>query len=113
MQMNLEELRAKIDAIDEKVLSLLSSRGHLAEAVAKVKQESNAAQFVPSRERQILERISALNSGPLSGESVRAIYEQIIAACRSLESPLSIAYLGPPGTFSHLAASRIFGTGAA
>jgi len=107
--MNLDELRTKIDSLDERILSLLAERARLAAAIAKLKQKDNATQFVPSRERQILERIVSLNPGPLSAESVAAIYEQIIAACRALESPLNIAYLGPAGTFCHLAAKRKFG----
>ncbi|NIM06947.1 MAG: prephenate dehydratase [Armatimonadetes bacterium] len=111
--MNLDQLRAQIDLLDEKILSLLSERGRLAASIGKVKQKDNAAQFVPSREKQILERMTSSNPGPLSAESVAAVYEQIIAACRVLEIPLGIAYLGPPGTFCHLAAKRKFGPDAA
>ena len=107
--MDLEQLRARIDKIDEQILALLKERGLLAAEIAKIKQEKNATQFVPSRERQILERMAALNTGPLPTESVRAIFEQIIAACRVLESPLAAAYLGPAGTFCHIAAARKFG----
>ncbi len=110
--MNIDELRRKIDVLDEQVLSLLAERARLAQVVGKAKGESNAAAFVPSRERQILERMNSLNPGPLPREAIRAIYEQIMAACRALESPLAAGYLGPEGTFSHLAASRKFGLGA-
>jgi len=110
--MDIEELRARIDEIDERILALLAERGELAQAIAKAKQEKSATAFVPSRERQIMERVVALNRGPLSGEAIRAIYEQIIAACRVLESPLSVAYLGPAGSFSHLAVRRKFGADA-
>jgi chorismate mutase / prephenate dehydratase len=105
----MDNLRARIDDLDEQILALLSERGKLAQAIAKVKQDSNASLFVPSRERQILEHLVETNIGPLSSESIRVIYEQIIAACRMLESPISVAYLGPPATFSHMAASRKFG----
>jgi chorismate mutase / prephenate dehydratase len=106
--MSLDELRGKIDAIDEKILALLSERGKTAKAIAALKLRANASPFVPSRERQVFERILQQNPGPISNESLQEIYEQIIAACRLLEAPLSVAYLGPPGTFSHLAASNKF-----
>ena len=110
--MSLKDLRAKIDAIDEQILSLLSDRGCAAASIAKIKQKERSGVFVPSRERQILEHLTSLNSGPLPAESVRAIFEQIIAACRLLESPISVAYLGPPGTYSNMAALRKFGADA-
>lgn len=110
--MDIDELRRQIDAVDEQLVSMLSDRAKLAMEIAKVKQERNASTFVPSRERQVLDQVIALNQGPLPAESLRAIYEQIIAACRMLESPVAVAYLGPPGTWSHLAASRKFGPGA-
>ena len=107
--MDLEQLRVRIDKIDEQILALLKERGLWAAEIAKIKQEKNATQFVPSRERQILERMAARNTGPLPAESVRAIFEQIIAACRVLESPIAAAYLGPAGTFCHIATARKFG----
>jgi len=110
--MSLDELRAEIDKLDEKLLALLGERGKLAKDIAKFKQQANTTPFVPSRERQVLERMLTLNSGPFPNDSLRAIYEQIIAACRLLEGPITVAYLGPQGTFSHLAATRKFSAGA-
>lgn len=110
--MDLEELRKRIDDIDEKLLELLRARGRLAEKIAKVKEQDNSAHYVPSREKQVLDRILSMDASPLYRQSVRAIYEQIIAACRVLESPLAISYLGPEGTFCNIAAVRKFGPGA-
>lgn len=110
--MDIDELRQKIDSVDEQLVSLLSNRAKLAMEIAKVKQQANTSTFVPSRERQVIDRVMTLNQGPLPAESLRVIYEQIIAACRMLESPVAVAYLGPPGTWCHMAASRKFGPGA-
>ena len=65
---------------------------------------------MPGRERQVLARLAKLNQGPLPNEAVWAIYREIISASRALEQPLRIAYLGPPATFTHLAAHEHFGS---
>jgi chorismate mutase / prephenate dehydratase len=103
--MSKEEIRAKIDAIDAKVLKLLSERGALAKKIVKFKKTP----YDPGRERQILERLSVLNAGPLREEQVEAIYREIISACRALQHPVTVAFLGPRATFSHSAAVQRFG----
>lgn len=107
----LGELRALIDAVDERILGLLNERARLAEEVGGVKRRTNpSAPFhVPTRERQILDRMASLNPGPFPTEAVRQIYREIMSACLSLERPLRIAFLGPEGTFSHQAVKSQFG----
>ena len=106
--MSLSELRDQIDQIDSQLLELLTQRARLAQEVGRGK--SDGLYYRPERERQIYERLSGLNTGPLSGEAIRAIFGEIISASRALEAPISVAYLGPPGTFSHRAALDKFGT---
>ncbi|MBC8104294.1 MAG: prephenate dehydratase [Cytophagales bacterium] len=108
--MSIEDLRGKIDAIDTELLGLLSERARIAQQVGQGKTRTSAQFFAPERERQIFERLTELNKGPLPPEAVRAIYREIISASRALEAPMRIAYLGPPGTFSHRAALNKFGT---
>ena len=110
--MSLSELRIRIDAIDEQVLDLLSQRANLALDIGHLKAAQGKPAFVPGREMQLLERIEQLRKGPLSGTAVRAIYREIISACRNLERPSSVAYLGPEATWSHLAARQQFGSSA-
>ena len=107
---NLADLRGRIDDIDAHVLQLLSQRAGLALEVGKNKAKTSTNYFAPDRERQIFDRLTALNNGPLPHEAVRAIYREIISASRALETPLQIAFLGPPGTFSHRAALLKFGS---
>ena len=70
------------------------------------KARSRSHYFTPEREQAVLKRLNSLNSGPLDSTAVRAIYREIISASRALEKPLTVAYLGPPGTFSHQAGLR-------
>ncbi len=108
--MNLTELRKEIDQIDEQVLKLLNRRAEIAQEVGRHKTRSRAPYFTPEREQVLLKRLAALNGGPLDMASVRAIYREVISACRALEKPLSVAFLGPCGTFSHQASIGKFGS---
>lgn len=108
--MSLEELRRRLDEIDSKLLGLLNERAKIGIEVGKVKQNSNAAYYVPERERAIFERLQQLNDGPLPDAAVKSIYREIMSSVRALEKPTTVAFLGPRHTFSELAAQRIFGS---
>ncbi len=108
--MTLEELRAKIDALDDEILRLLNERARCAVGIGKIKHSENAVCYVPEREKLIFDSLRRKNPGPLSDQAVKAIYREVISAVRALERPTDVAFLGPAQTFSHLAALRIFGT---
>jgi chorismate mutase/prephenate dehydratase len=107
----LASLRQAIDAVDDQVLALLNCRAGLAAEVGRLKSEiSPEALFhAPKREREVLARLEAANGGPFPDAAVRTIFQEIMSACLSLEKPLRVAYLGPEGTFTHLAARHQFG----
>jgi len=102
-------LRAQIDALDRELLTLLNRRAGLALQVGEIKKREGSVVFRPEREAQVIGSLKAANTGPLSTDSVAPIWREIMSACRSLETPLRIAYLGPAGTFSELAALGYFG----
>ncbi len=102
-------LRAQIDALDRELLALLNRRAGLALQVGEIKKREGSAVFRPEREAQVIDGLKAENRGPLPNESVAPIWREIMSASRSLETPLRIAYLGPAGTFSELAALGYFG----
>lgn len=106
----LSKLRKKIDNIDEEILGLLNERANVTLAIGKVKAKNKASVYVPNRERQIYEHISRINKGPLTDNSLNAIYREIMSASLALEKPIKVAYLGPPATFTHLAALKKFGS---
>ncbi len=106
--------RKKIDAIDLKILKLLNERAACALEIGKIKHahDSKTATFRPEREVAIFENLAKNNAGPLSNDHVRGIFKEIISAARALELPLTIAFLGPNGTFSESAARQHFGNAA-
>lgn len=103
----LNQIRNDIDAIDDKINGLLAQRAKLAVEVKRIK--GGSAVYRPKREADILARVSKEHVGPLPKASVESIYTEIIAACRNLEETLKVAYLGPPGSYSHTAAQKLHG----
>jgi len=106
MDKALSQHRAGIDAIDDEMLKLVNRRAEHAQAIGALK---NGTVYRPEREAQVLRRIKENNPGPLSGETVARLFREIMSACLALEKPLSVAFLGPQGTFSQAAAIKHFG----
>ncbi len=106
MSDELLSLRNRIDAVDDQVLRLLNERARLAQTIGHLK---NGIVYKPEREAQVVRRMQTDNPGPLPAESISVLYKEIMSACRALEQPLNIAYLGPQGTFSEAAAIKHFG----
>jgi len=105
----LAQLRAEIDALDVQILQNLNARASLARQVGSLKV---GQAYRPEREAEVLLRIKQNNRGPLPDEVVARLFREIMSACLALERPITVAYLGPQGTFSELAAKKHFGEGA-
>ena len=110
MALTLPELRVQIDALDLELLALLNRRAALANEVGEIKRQEGSAVFRPEREAQVIHRLQESNAGLLKDGSVAVIWREIMSACRALEAPQRVAYLGPAGTFSEEAALRFFGS---
>ena len=107
MSDNLKKLRDQIDAIDDRLLELVSERAALARSIGGLKEGGPI--YRPEREAQVLRRLLAQNPGPLSAEAVSAIFRTVMSNCRALEKQLAVAFLGPLGTYSEEAANKQFG----
>jgi chorismate mutase/prephenate dehydratase len=107
--MNLDNLRTKIDGLDEEIVRLLNERINVVLNIGKEKKKEGAEIYVPARERAVFDKIQNLNKGPLPNESAHAIYREIMSAALALETDMKIAYLGPEATFTHQAARGKFG----
>ncbi|MDC6169184.1 prephenate dehydratase [Paucibacter sp. XJ19-41] len=104
------KLRDQIDAVDQQLLELLNRRATLASEVGELKKKEGSVVFRPEREAQVINGVKARNAGPLKSDSVAPIWREIMSACRALETPTRVAYLGPAGTFSEQAALGFFGS---
>ena len=110
MSKTLPELRVQIDALDQQLLKVLNERAALANEVGEIKRIEGSPVFRPEREAQVIANLQQENPGPLKGQSVAMIWREVMSACRALEAPQRVAYLGPKGTFTEEAALRFFGS---
>lgn len=112
-QDELNSARRAIDQLDAQIVRLIQERARLAQRIGVAKSTAARATYAPDREHEVLRHVrSEGEAGPLSGPQLTSIYRQIIAACRALERPLRVAYLGPAASFTHQASIERFGDGA-
>ena len=107
MSEQLKQLREQIDHLDGELLKLVNQRAALAQQIGHLKPDGVVLR--PEREAQVLRRVQENNTGPLSNKAVVQLFTEIMSQCRALEAPLTIAYLGPEGTFTEAAALKRFG----
>ena len=105
----LKPLRDAIDGVDARLVELLNERARLASEVGRVKGEVEAPVLRTEREAEVLRKVGALSKGPLTDAPLANVFREIMSACRALERPLTVAFLGPAGTFSETAMHRQFG----
>ncbi|KAG2194596.1 hypothetical protein INT46_002586 [Mucor plumbeus] len=115
---DLPALRQKIDSLDTTLVNILNERARVSLDIGAAKRkdtktdeatEEDVQVFRPGREKEIYKKLARLNSGPLNDDSLQAIFREIMSASIALQKDVSIAYLGPPGTFSHQAAYKRLG----
>ncbi|MBM4334573.1 MAG: prephenate dehydratase [Deltaproteobacteria bacterium] len=105
----LAALRDAIDAIDSRILALLNDRARLNSEVGRLKSAGGTTPFVPARELEIFERLERSNPGPFPTAAIRKVFREIISASIALQRGVTVAYLGPPATYTHQAAIQQFG----
>jgi chorismate mutase/prephenate dehydratase len=108
---SLDDLRKRIDELDDGILKLLEDRAGVVAEVARAKRAANVPTYDPERERLVLDRLAS-RAGQFPAEAIRAVYREVMSACLALQEPIRVAYLGPEGTFSHAAAREFFGLAA-
>lgn len=105
----LAPLRKRIDELDRKIVDLLNERAKVVVEVGNVKRTGSTPIYAPDREKRVLEQVRRYNEGPLPDTCLEAIWRELMSGSFALERPLRVGYLGPAGSFSHLAARRKFG----
>ena len=107
---DLAQLRHRIDDLDRKIVELLNERATVVVDVGRAKQADGSPIYAPDREQAVLQRIADMNTGPLPQKTLQAIYRELMSGSFALEKPMRIGFLGPAGSFSHLASQRKFGS---
>lgn len=105
----LDQLRSRVDKIDDQLLAALNARAEIVRRIGRVKAEKGADIVAAGRERQIIDRLTAANAGPLPREAVEDIFNTLIANFRLLQKRLTVSYFGPEATYTHQAAVKHFG----
>ena len=108
--MSIQKLRKKIDAIDARIVSLLNDRAEVSAAIGKEKVKKNQEFYSPHREKEVFDRVKTFNKGKIPPDALQAIYREIMSCSLALEKPLSIAALGQKGSYTNIAARKIFGS---
>jgi chorismate mutase len=82
---SLDELRRKIDALDERIVELLNQRAACALEIGHEKKLAGLEVYQPSREAEVLGHVQRINMGPLDNEAMKRLFERIIDEARRLE----------------------------
>lgn len=109
----LKKVRERIDGLDRKLVELLNERAGLVVEVGKLKRAAGLPIYAPHREAEVIEKVLKVNSGPLPDRALEGVYREMMSGSFQLQQPLRIGYLGPAGSYSHMAAVKHFGSSVA
>jgi chorismate mutase/prephenate dehydratase len=104
-------VRREIQRLDRDLLKSLSDRARAVQKLAKIRQNERQPLFDLTEEQEALAELLPQNKGPLSNDSLRSVYREVLGSARALVKPIRVAYLGPKYSYSHLAAIDRFGDG--
>lgn len=105
----LKSLRDEVREKDEEIVRLLNDRARLSIEIGKIKRSRGLDIYDPAQERKVRDGLLELNRGPLGEAALSSIFKEIISVSRSLQAPLTVAYLGPEASFTQMAARSHFG----
>lgn len=81
----LDELRRRIDDLDEALVRLLSARAACALEIGREKKAAGMEIYQPSREADVLSHVQRINPGPLDNGAIKRLFERVIDEARRLE----------------------------
>jgi chorismate mutase / prephenate dehydratase len=110
---NLAQVRDAITSLDEQLVRLLNQRATLVVQVGDLKRAQGLPTYAPHREAQVLDRVLGLSKGPLPSRTLEAMYRELMSGSFTLQQPVRVGFLGPEGSYSHLATIKHFGSSVA
>ena len=105
-------LEAQLRALDEQLIKLLNNRLELTLLTLSETKNRHEVWFSPQAEQELWQKLDSLNPGPMPAVSLRSIFRELLSASRARLKHVRVAYLGPPFSFTHLAAVERFGNSA-
>lgn len=111
--LSLTDVRDAITQLDEQLVQLLNERASLVVKVGDLKREQGLPTYAPHREAQVLDRVLGLSKGPLPQRTLEAMYRELMSGSFTLQQPVRVGYLGPEGSYSHMATIKHFGSSVA
>ena len=114
----LTDLRKEIDDCDERIQSLIQQRVKIASEIGKTKLalETGVSLYRPEREAQVLRRVRNRNKqlreeqyGLVSDDEMVRLMREIMSTSLAAEMPMTVAFLGPQGTYTQAAVVKHFG----
>jgi chorismate mutase len=81
----LDDLRKRIDRLDEMLVRLLNARAACALEIGRVKRLVGMAVYQPTREADVVAHVQSINPGPLDNGAIRRLFERVIDEARRLE----------------------------
>ena len=85
MKADLDDLRKRIDLLDESLVRLLNARAACALEIGRLKRDMQIPIYQPQREAEVLRNVQAVNNGPLDQDAIKRLFERIIDEARHLE----------------------------
>ena len=110
--MALDDLRKDIDTIDDEILALLARRAEVVGKIREAKRELGVFAHDPERERKVLSRLVDKGAGTFPSDAIARVFREVMSASVSMQEPVEVSFLGPEGTYSHMAARHLFGLSA-
>ncbi len=99
----------RIKSVDRQLVQLLKDRIRLTIAVLQETSDRRDIWFDPKTEMDLWEELEVTNQGELPKEVIRGVFREVLCAARTKVKSVRVAYLGPPFSFTHIAALEKFG----
>ncbi len=109
-EINLKELRKKIDQIDINIVEFLDERAKIVKEIGEYKKANNIPIYQPEREKEVKALVISKSKKEFPVAALLQIFTEIVSAARALEKPIVVAYLGPEGSFTEQAVWKHFGS---
>ena len=81
----MDKLRKRIDELDAEMLKLLNERAECVVKIGVIKQKEESEVVVPQREKELLNRLTKLNNGPMTEKMVHRLFQDIIDTLQALQ----------------------------